>query len=654
VIPGTGGESTIYKLVGQERLWLVADHFEWLVARAIRTPDVQAVQPLWQEAQRVYRGVFLDSNRYQDWSQARRESLEADYRRLVLYVADLSLRSGNVQMADELLAPFVALHPTDEDALGLLLLVLEQQGRYHAAWRLYRRARGQEGQQDQQISHRLHTIAKRLREHLLTPAQPFQVRAHIDWGEAPQATTLYGRTKELSTLSAWITQEHTRLVAVVGMAGSGKTSLVVRFVEQVKPSFEFVLWRSLQNAPPLRTMLEQCFLFFSDGASAALLTDDEQGIALLLTALQQHRCLLVLDSIESLLQSDTQTGVYRKGYEGYEKLFCRLGGARHQSCVIIIGRELPGEMVVLQGKHAAVQVYQLEGLSSEDSAQILRETDITGAEETLQALVAFYDGNPLLLKFVAQTIGEEYHGDSEPFVRDGEFITDEMRKIFDQQFERLSALERELLSRIAKEPDGMLLDALRAMCRSEQEKQRLRDILRSLRRRFLIAITETKAKLSGMMVAYLAQRLNDQEDPNETVLQASTLNWQAAVSSRQAPSRHHVSPLTSIEASPSFPPFWSVPYQRNPFFTGREELLSSLHTLLHNKGAIIALSQHALCGLGGIGKTQTVLEYTYRYVHEYQAVFWVKADMHDNLVSEFASIASLGDCHSYLAEAQQC
>jgi DNA-binding SARP family transcriptional activator len=198
VIPGTGGESTIYKLARQDRLWLDADYIESLVARAIRTPDIQAVLPLWQEASSLYRGGFLENNRYQDWSHARRESLHADYRRLVLYVADVYLRSGDVRIAGELLEPFVSLHPTDEDALGLLLLVLEHQEQYHAAWRLYRRAREQEGQQDQQISPRLHAIAKRIREHLLTPAQPIHVRAHTNRISPSFSSMLPSNTSEIA------------------------------------------------------------------------------------------------------------------------------------------------------------------------------------------------------------------------------------------------------------------------------------------------------------------------------------------------------------------------------------------------------------------------------------------------------------------------
>jgi transcriptional regulator with XRE-family HTH domain len=59
---------------------------------------------------------------------------------------------------------------------------------------------------------------------------------------------------------------------------------------------------------------------------------------------------------------------------------------------------------------------------------------------------------------------------------------------------------------------------------------------------------------------------------------------------------------------------WNVPYKRNLLFTGREDVLSRLHDAFLNQQQPIALAQpQAISGLGGIGKTQTAVEYVYRY-----------------------------------------
>ena len=49
----------------------------------------------------------------------------------------------------------------------------------------------------------------------------------------------------------------------------------------------------------------------------------------------------------------------------------------------------------------------------------------------------------------------------------------------------------------------------------------------------------------------------------------------------------------------------------------------------------------AINGIGGIGKTQTVIEYAYRYHRDYQAIFWILADTRTTLISAFITIAAM-------------
>jgi len=97
-------------------------------------------------------------------------------------------------------------------------------------------------------------------------------------------------------------------------------------------------------------------------------------------------------------------------------------------------------------------------------------------------------------------------------------------------------------------------------------------------------------------------------------------------------------------------PIFLVPYERNPYFTGRRKILDDLHRALTRDGAAVvgqaepsaALprgTRMAISGLGGIGKTQTAVEYAYRHAGDYRAVFLVRAQSEGALVGGFAEIA---------------
>jgi tetratricopeptide (TPR) repeat protein len=91
----------------------------------------------------------------------------------------------------------------------------------------------------------------------------------------------------------------------------------------------------------------------------------------------------------------------------------------------------------------------------------------------------------------------------------------------------------------------------------------------------------------------------------------------------------------------SLPAIWNIPSSRNPFFTGREDLLTQLHTHLQTTQTATVSQPQAISGLGGIGKTQLAIEYAYLYRHEYQAVLWASADTTETLNSAYSEIARL-------------
>ena len=85
--------------------------------------------------------------------------------------------------------------------------------------------------------------------------------------------------------------------------------------------------------------------------------------------------------------------------------------------------------------------------------------------------------------------------------------------------------------------------------------------------------------------------------------------------------------------------YWNVPYQRNPYFVGRETVLQLLRETLVPGAKTTALTQ-SINGLGGIGKTQVAIEYAHRYGEHYEAVLWIQADSQEVAIAAYLRVAT--------------
>ncbi|HJT57797.1 MAG TPA: FxSxx-COOH system tetratricopeptide repeat protein [Ktedonobacteraceae bacterium] len=96
-------------------------------------------------------------------------------------------------------------------------------------------------------------------------------------------------------------------------------------------------------------------------------------------------------------------------------------------------------------------------------------------------------------------------------------------------------------------------------------------------------------------------------------------------------------PSGEVEVSP----IYNRPYARNPFFTGRDAVLERIHTNLIAGGGTTSRRVQAICGLGGIGKTQIALEYSYRYEKDYLYIFWINASTPNTIIASLAETITL-------------
>lgn len=260
----------------------------------------------------------------------------------------------------------------------------------------------------------------------------------IDWEDSIDVSAFYGRTKELDTLKQWIVKDGCRLVALLGMGGIGKTALATKLGEQSKGEFEYLIQRSLRHAPPLKELLADLIEFLSE-------EQENDGNALrLIEYLRQYKCLIVLDDWEALMSSEDLATKYREGYEDYGELLERIGENSHKSCLLLLSREKPLDIEPSEGE--PVRLKKLKGLQREEAQKILHLKGLYGSKNELEELIRRYKGNPFALKTVSKTIRVVFQGDILYFLNATTvFLPDVVVNLLNEQFEKLSSLERDII-----------------------------------------------------------------------------------------------------------------------------------------------------------------------------------------------------------------
>ncbi|WP_404789143.1 hypothetical protein [Altericista sp. CCNU0014] len=366
---------------------------------------------------------------------------------------------------------------------------------------------------------------------LATPEQVLPTLRQ-DWGEAMDVSVFLGRMAELQTLHRWIADDRCRLISVSGMGGMGKTALTVKVAEQVighrripqtsssdlsnpasqTAEFQYVIWRSLRNAPPLNALLCDIIQFLSDRqeTEASLPRTQEDRISQLLHYLRRSRCLIILDNAETILRGGERSGIYREGYEGYGDLFQRLGETRHQSCLAITSREKLREITLLEGEESPVRSMSLSGLGEAEGQAIVQQRGSFAATEMeWEGLVRHYAGNPLALKMVSAVVDDVFGGSVSGLLEylqpnSKTLMFDDIRDLLERQFNRLSDLEQEAMYWLAINREFVSLNELRDDLVSVQSQLQLPETLRSLGRRSLIE-TATSTLAEAQSVSFSQQ-----------------------------------------------------------------------------------------------------------------------------------------------------
>ena len=342
----------------------------------------------------------------------------------------------------------------------------------------------------------------------------------VDWGEAVDVSNFSGRKAELATLDKWLIEDGCRLITIVGMGGIGKTALSVKLAERVKDEYDYTIWRSLRDAPPIQDILVNLIQFLCDEqAVQAELPESVNGkISLLVECLRSSRCLIILDNLESLLCDRSRAGICEEEYEEYDQLFQRVGELEHQSCLILTTREKPQQVAIFEGEASPVRSLLLNGFKEKEGEEILKIKGVSGSESELAKLIAYYGGNALALKIVGTTIRDLFQGNITEFLRQDTVIFGDVQDLLDQQFNRLIDIEEKIMYWLAINREPMTLAQIQEDLVCSVSQSNLLEGLESLSRRCLIDRTEKSAikqknnccfTLQSVVMEYVTSRLID-------------------------------------------------------------------------------------------------------------------------------------------------
>lgn len=454
-----------------------------------------------EKAAERYRGEFLegfyvdDAPEFEEWALVERERLRGLMIQALVALSDHFTARQAISRGLLYTNRLLTLEPWREASYRQLMRLLAWDGQVPAALAQYERCR-QLLADELGVEPAAETTAlwEQIRAGALPQLKaeppavgPPAVPAHIvQWGDAPTLTPLYGRGTEMAQLANWLLAEKSRLTAILGMGGQGKTALAATFARTHAAQFDALLWRTLVNAPSLSDVVRNWLEWLAPEAVEAVPPNLEGRLELLFVQLARRSCLLVLDNAESIMEGGRQAGEFRAGYEEYDYLLSRFAEGHHQSCLLLTSREMPRRLARWQNRGMPVHALNLAGLNKDAGRAVLREELVRGSGEELETVVRRYSGNPLALILVADMIADLYDGDIGAFLAGETTVFDDIQSVLAQQFSRLTSLEWHIMFWLAVEREATAMPALAKAIRLPHRPGDLPVAMRSLQRRSLI------------------------------------------------------------------------------------------------------------------------------------------------------------------------
>ncbi|MEM7716469.1 MAG: NB-ARC domain-containing protein [Cyanobacteria bacterium P01_A01_bin.68] len=335
-------------------------------------------------------------------------------------------------------------------------------------------------------------------------------------GNIPDTNAFCGRKDELFTLERWIIEDHCRLITLLGMGGIGKSTLAAKLTKQVQDRFDFVIWRSLINVSSGTDILSNLLNFFHCPERMVASMSLEEKLLSLIEFFRNHRCLVILDNAESILQVGENNELLQQQYSLYQQLIKYIGITEHQSCLILTSQQKFKVLDIQEGEHLPVRSLQLKGLPLKCIQAILNEiAPFSATLDDWDFLLEYYAGNPLMLKLIAIHAKELFGCDISQLLEIESHqisVLRDLRNLLDRQFNHLSDLEKQIMYELALSKLPVPISDLQKRTCLSSSANCFIEALRGLIQRSLVEKSNSGFKLEPIIIDYVNYRMDNPEN----------------------------------------------------------------------------------------------------------------------------------------------
>ncbi len=515
------------QLYPSDRMWVDAEIFESEAQNALLSDDVSCY---WSAIER-YTGPLLPEDQYEDWTSARRATLNSIYLSLLDGVARLHETCGDVSAAIAALYRITEVEPGDEATHVRLMRIYARTGRRPLALRQYeqlthalaRELDASPAPETQQLFIEIQSgrYPEPGSEHEVADAEPTPAVSPVAITNLPHAISSFvGRKRDVDGVGRLI--DDYRLVTLTGPGGSGKTRLALEVGWRVLSARTTPVWfieLAGLNDPSLIAVTIA-------GVLGLRLDSDPNTLETLVSRLRDQSLLLILDNCEHLIRACAEVA---------ETLLANCPGLRilatsrqalhvrgeHPWLVPPLPLPEPGASLIDIAANDSVRLFfdrvqehrldlALTDLNADASIAICRLVEgLPLALELAAARVAVLSLSQLANR-LDDALGILAGG------RRGPARQHTLRATLDWSFALLDPSEQRFLVRLAVFRSGWTLSAAEAVSNDDASTRAALDLLSQLVEKSLVQVDlsgdEARYRLLEPVRQYAQQRLNASDD----------------------------------------------------------------------------------------------------------------------------------------------